>query len=202
MGSTRLPGKVLADIERRADAGRIVARVRRSRLMQKVIVATSTTRADDRSPNSASTKMSALFRGTRPTCSIVFTMRPKRIAAEVIVRITGDCPLIDPEVIDRVIGAFLSDDCDYASNTLVCTYPDGLDTEVFSFAALEIAWRDARRVADREHVTPYLRTSRHFRLHNVESDLGRRSTRHCAGPSMSRATWNLSRAIYERLRGA
>jgi glutamate-1-semialdehyde 2,1-aminomutase/spore coat polysaccharide biosynthesis protein SpsF len=106
--------------------------------------------------------------------------------------------LIDPEVIDRVITEYLTGDCDYASNTIVCSYPDGLDVEVFSFAALENAWRDARRSSDREHVTSYLRSSERFRLRNVDCELGR---------SLHEQRWSVDeardlefvRAIYARL---
>ena len=90
--------------------------------------------------------------------------------------------------------------CDYASNTLICTYPDGLDTEVFSFAALETACRDARRATDREHVTPYLRTSKRFRLRSVESDLGR-TTRHLRWTVDEARDLEFVRAVYTRLGG-
>src|SRR2546426_3546265 len=177
MGSTRLPGKVLADIAGEPMLGRIVSRVERSRMVQKTIVATSAAKSDDRVAEVCEKKGIAIFRGSEKDVLDRFYHAAKSHQGDVVVRITGDCPLIDPEVIDRVITAYLADPCDYASNTLVCTYPDGLDTEVFSFAALETAWRDARRAADREHVTPFLRTSQRFRLRNVESELGR-STRH------------------------
>ena len=76
--------------------------------------------------------------------------------AEVVVRITSDCPLIDSEIVDSVIGEFLKQQADYASNTLERTYPRGLDTEVFSMAALRRAWCEAQELPEREHVTPYL----------------------------------------------
>ena len=75
--------------------------------------------------------------------------------ADIVVRITADCPLIDPAVVDKVVQCFLEGGYDYVSNVLRYTYPDGLDTEVFSFAALEQAWREATKASEREHVTPY-----------------------------------------------
>ena len=84
-------------------------------------------------------------------------------------RITADCPLIDPEIIDRVVRRFQRGDLDYASNVMVRTYPDGLDTEVCSFPALEKAWHEATKSSEREHVTPYLRIGK-FRIANVECD--------------------------------
>ena len=200
MSSTRLPGKVLADLSGKPMLEHIVSRLRRSRLIKDVIVATSVTQADDGIAETGLKKKFQVFRGDENDVLDRYYQAAKNSAADVIVRITGDCPLIDPEIVDRVIAAFLSEDCDYASNTLVCTYPDGLDTEVFSFAALESAWKDGRRVADREHVTPFIRTSRRFRLHNVESDLGR-STRHLRWTVDEPRDLELIRAIYERLAG-
>ena len=177
MGSTRLPGKVLADIAGKPMLARIVSRVEQATLIQKVVVAISDATEDGRVAEFCERQKIAVFRGSEQNVLDRFYHAAKSQQADIVVRITADCPLIDPEVIDRVISAYLRGECDYASNTLVYTYPDGLDTEVFSFAALEISWRDARRAADREHVTPFLRTSRRFRLRNVESELGR-STRH------------------------
>jgi glutamate-1-semialdehyde-2,1-aminomutase len=172
MGSTRLPGKVLADIAGKPILEHIVARLRRSRLINDVLIATSSTPADDCIADAAAERHFKVFRGHE--CDVLdrYYQAAKSAAADIVVRITGDCPLIDPEVVDRVIATFLSGECDYASNTIVCSYPDGLDAEVFSFAALELAWRDGRRAADREHVTPYIRTSRLFRLLNVQSEWG------------------------------
>jgi glutamate-1-semialdehyde 2,1-aminomutase/spore coat polysaccharide biosynthesis protein SpsF len=200
MGSTRLPGKVLADLDGEPMLGRIVARVQRARLVQKIVIATTEAALDNPITEFCASKNVALFRGHETDVLDRYYHAAKEHAAQVVVRITGDCPLIDPEVIDRVITAYLGDGCDYASNILVCTYPDGLDAEVFSFAALETAWRDARRATDREHVTPYLRTSKRFRLRNVESELGR-SLRHMRWTVDEARDLEFVRAIYGRLRG-
>ncbi|MDY6894125.1 MAG: glycosyltransferase family protein, partial [Thermotogota bacterium] len=91
--------------------------------------------------------------------------------AEVVVRITSDCPLIDPVVADSVIDFFLNNDFDYCSNTLVQTYPRGLDTEVFSFSALERAYNEAKEEYEKEHVTPYIiENPDKFRLFNVPNN--------------------------------
>ena len=94
-------------------------------------------------------------------------------------RITSDCPFTDPDVIDKVIKTYLDSECDYVSNTIRYTYPDGLDVEVFSKNALEVTWREAKTQVEREHVTPYLRTSGHFSVKNVENehDLSKRNLR-------------------------
>jgi glutamate-1-semialdehyde 2,1-aminomutase/spore coat polysaccharide biosynthesis protein SpsF len=109
------------------------------------------------------------FRGSEDDVLDRFYRAAQAHSADVIVRITADCPLLDPAVIDDIVSRFKQSDCDYASNTFRYTFPDGLDTEVFSFDALERAWREARKPAEREHVTPYLRTGR-FRTANVESE--------------------------------
>src|SRR5215831_10454506 len=195
MGSTRLPGKVLADIAGEPMLARIVSRVEQATLIQKVVVAISDATEDDRVAEFCERKKIAAFRGSEQNVLDRFYHAAKSHQADVVVRITGDCPLIDPEVMDRVIAAYLRGECDYASNTLICTYPDGLDTEVFSFAALETAWRDARRTADKEHVTPFLRTSRRFKLRNVESELGR-SLRHLRWTVDEPCDLEFVRAVY------
>jgi glutamate-1-semialdehyde 2,1-aminomutase/spore coat polysaccharide biosynthesis protein SpsF len=198
MGSTRLPGKVLANIAGKTMLEHIVLRLSRSRLISDMIIATSSKKVDDCIVQTGLKKYFKVFRGDENDVLDRYYHAAKSLNADIVVRITGDCPLIDPEVVDRVIEGFLAEECDYASNTLVCTYPDGLDTEVFSFEALETAWRDARRVADREHVTPFIRTSRRFRLHNVESDLGR-VTRHLRWTVDEPRDLEFIRAVYERL---
>lgn len=198
IGSTRLPAKVSADIGGETMLGRALARLRQARQIAEIVVATTTAAADDGIEEFCRQKNVAVFRGSEDDVLDRYYQAAKSRRADVVVRVTADCPLLDPQVVDRIIEAFVAEGCDYASNTLVCTYPDGLDVEVFSFIALEIAWRDARRQADREHVTPYLRTSGKFRLLNVESELGR---------SLAYMRWTVDvardlefvRAVYGRL---
>jgi glutamate-1-semialdehyde aminotransferase/spore coat polysaccharide biosynthesis protein SpsF (cytidylyltransferase family) len=195
MGATRLPGKVLADVGGESMLARIVSRLEQATLVQKIVVATSDAADDDKVAEACEHKNIAVFRGSEQNILDRFYHAAKNHHADVVVRITGDCPLIDPEIVDRVVAAYLRGECDYASNTLVCTYPDGLDTEVFSFSALETAWRDARRAVDREHVTPFLRTSRRFKLRNVESELGR-SLRHLRWTVDEPCDLEFVRAVY------
>ncbi len=170
--STRLPGKVLAEIAGRPMLWHVVNRLRLARLVDEVCVATSTQPADDPLAQFCQEHGIPHFRGSEEDVLDRFYMTARDRGAQVVVRITGDCPLLDPGVVDRVIGVFLAGEFDYAANVLRYTYPDGLDTEVFSFAALERAWREATRPADREHVTVFLRTSGRFRLApNVENEV-------------------------------
>lgn len=169
MGSSRFPGKVLAELAGRPMLWHVVSRVQRARYVDQVVVATTDRAVDDPIAGFCEHQGIAFFRGDESDVLDRFYQAAKTNHADVVVRITADCPLIDPAVIARVVERFQRGDCDYASNIIRYTYPDGLDTEVFSFAALEQAWREAVKPAEREHVTPFLRTGR-FRTANVESE--------------------------------
>lgn len=169
MGSSRLPGKSMADIEGHPMLWHVVRRAQRATLLNEVVVATSELPGDDAIADFCSREGIQCFRGSENDVLDRYYQAARARSADVVVRITGDCPLIDPGVIDKVVESFLTADYDYVSNTLVRTYPDGLDTEVFSFQALEEAWKQATRPSDREHVTPYLHSQK-FRTGGVEND--------------------------------
>ncbi|MFY9845904.1 MAG: aminotransferase class III-fold pyridoxal phosphate-dependent enzyme [Terriglobales bacterium] len=169
MGSSRLPGKSLAQIEGRPMLWHVIQRVKRSRLVDRVVVATSIAPADEAIQNMCRESGVPCYRGSENDVLDRFYHAARAEKAAHVVRITADCPLIDPEVIDRVVRRFQRGDLDYASNAMVRTYPDGLDTEICSFFALERAWHEATRASEREHVTPYLRSEK-FRTANVEND--------------------------------
>jgi glutamate-1-semialdehyde aminotransferase/spore coat polysaccharide biosynthesis protein SpsF (cytidylyltransferase family) len=170
MNSARLPKKVLLDIAGRPMFARVVERVQRARRLDSVLVATTDGEADDAVAAFCRETGIPCFRGSEADVLDRYCQAARFLKADVVVRVTADCPLIDPVVIDRVIERYLAGDCDYATNTLRYTYPDGLDVEVFSFAALERAWREARLPSHREHVTEYLRTSGAFCLAGVENE--------------------------------
>jgi len=169
MGSSRLPGKSLAEIEKRPMLWHVIQRVKRASLIDRVAVATSTSPADDAIETMCRENDVSCYRGSENDVLDRFYSAACGEKASQVVRITADCPLIDPEVIDRVVRRFQGGDLDYASNAMVRSYPDGLDTEIFSFSALERAWREASKSSEREHVTPYLRSGK-FRTANVEND--------------------------------
>jgi glutamate-1-semialdehyde 2,1-aminomutase/spore coat polysaccharide biosynthesis protein SpsF len=171
MASTRLPGKVLADVAGAPMLVRVVERVARASRVDRVVVATSRSAADDPVADLCASRGVACFRGDEQDVLDRFYRAAAEHAASVVVRITADCPLIDPEIIDRVVDTHLRERADYTSNVDRRTYPDGLDVETMSFAALERAWRDARLPSEREHVTPFLRTSPLFTRASVESDV-------------------------------
>ncbi len=146
----------------------VVNRARRAKGADKVVVATTDQRPDDAIADFCQREGIGCYRGSEADVLDRFYQAARANGADVVVRVTADCPLIDPAVIDEVVTRFERGDCDYACNVIRYTYPDGLDTEVFSFAALERAWREARKPSEREHVTPYLRTDK-FRVASVES---------------------------------
>ena len=155
MGSTRLPGKVLMDLGGETVLGRVVRRLRRGRLIDDIIVATTNCAVDDAIVRECQRHDVPCFRGSENDVLDRYYRAARKYASEAVVRITADCPVIDPQIVDETIRAFKDHCADYASNGLLPTYPRGLDTEVFTFEALERAWCEAREPYQREHVTPY-----------------------------------------------
>jgi spore coat polysaccharide biosynthesis protein SpsF len=156
MGSTRLPGKVLRDLEGETVLARVVNRLLRTRLISELLVATTDHPADDVIVAECRRCSVPVCRGDEQDVLDRYFRAAQLAQAEVVVRITSDCPLIDPEITDKTVAAFLEARPDYASNVLIRTYPRGLDTEVMSFDTLARVWREARKPYEREHVTPYI----------------------------------------------
>ena len=156
MGSTRLPGKVMKDLGGETVLARVVHRVRRAKLSGEVIVATTSKSTDDLIVKECQRLSVSCFRGEETDVLDRYYHAAEAAGAEAIVRITSDCPLIEPEITDNIIRAFLEEQPDYASNALQRTYPRGLDTEIMKFETLARAWREARRPYQRIHVTPYI----------------------------------------------
>ncbi len=156
MGSTRLPGKVLAEVGGHPMLRHVVTRASKAQKLESVLVATTTDRSDDPVESFCRATGIPVFRGSVDDVLERYYRAARSVSAQSIARITGDCPLIDPGLIDEVVSLFLERSYDYASNVHPPTYPDGLDTEVFSFAALERAFEEARLPSEREHVTSYM----------------------------------------------
>ncbi len=156
MGSSRLPGKVLALIQGHPMLWHVVRRTLSAKTLDEVIVATTTQSGDVAIVALCRELGVGCFQGSEPDVLDRYYQAALRAKADAVVRITSDCPLIDPEIVDKVVKAFLSEKPDYASNSLVRTYPRGLDTEVMTFGALERAWSNARQKYERSHVTPYI----------------------------------------------
>lgn len=168
MGSTRLPGKVLKPIMGKPMLQHMVERVRRAKTLDQIIIATSTKPADTPISQLAKKLNLACFHGSETDVLSRYYQAAKKFSADIIVRLTGDCPLIDPAIIDAVVNQFKLTQADYTSNVLERTYPRGMDTEVFSFATLKLAQRLARSAYNREHVTPFIYTHpQKFHLGNM-----------------------------------
>ncbi|MGD0657626.1 MAG: glycosyltransferase family protein [Syntrophorhabdales bacterium] len=197
MSSTRLPAKVLMDIAGKPMLYHVVMRARRAKRINLVTVATSTHPDDDPVSLFCSAGEVPCFRGSLDDVLDRFYQAARHFNAGAVVRITADCPLLDPEVMDRVVQAFLEVNVDYASNTLKCTYPDGLDVEVFSMDSLEKAWRQAELKSEREHVTPF--------IYNHQDIFSALNVRHAT--DLSALRWTVDekedlafvRAVYDRL---
>jgi len=157
MGSKRLTGKVLMEFCGKPLLGHIVERVRKSRFIDKIVIATTDKTEDNKIEKLAKDMKVDVFRGDDNDVLDRFYKGAKKFNADTVVRVTGDCPLVDPLIVDRTIEYFTENNFDYVSNAYpVPTYPDGLDVEVFSFKALEVAWNKASRQSEREHVTAYI----------------------------------------------
>jgi len=160
MGASRLPGKVLFDLEGKPVLARIIERVRLSRLINKVLVATTTNSEDLKIAKLCNEMDIEVFCGSENDVLDRYFQAAQSVNAEHVVRITADCPMIDPLVIDEVICLYLKNKVDYASNILKETYPDGEDVEVFTFAALKKVWKSAILPSEREHVTPFIKKNK------------------------------------------
>jgi spore coat polysaccharide biosynthesis protein SpsF len=197
MGSTRLPGKVMADLMGKPLLTRVIERASAIPGVQRVVVATTVAERDRPLLELARQCGAEAFAGSEDDVLDRYYQAACFFKADVICRLTSDCPLLDPAVSARVLRRFEQGDVDYACNTNPPTFPDGLDTEIFSFAALERAWREARLTSEREHVTPHIwKNPIKFRLVNVANDV-----------DLSALRWTVDepqdlefvRAVYSRL---
>lgn len=172
MTSTRLPGKILMDLDGRPLLARQLARLKLCRTADELVVACTENSADDPIAALAGAEGTRIFRGSEIDVLSRYLGAAREAKADVVVRVTSDCPLICPEVCDRVVEALSASGADYASNTINRTYPRGLDTEAFTFTALERAARESTSVLAREHVTWRIHTEDRdsYRLRSVEDE--------------------------------
>ena len=171
MGSSRLPGKVLM----KSGNGmpllyHVINQLRHCSKVKNLVIATTTNQEDDEIEKFADNNSVDVFRGKEKDVLDRYFQCAKKYSFSTIVRITADCPLIDPQIVDKVIEQFFSGNYDFATNTLTRTFPIGTDVEVFSFSALKRTWESAQLPSEREHVTPYLRNERNFKIINVQND--------------------------------
>lgn len=171
VGSTRLPNKVLKNLGDKTVLEQVVSRVRKSKYIDDVFVATTINENNLPIIQLCSKKKIRVFCGSEEDVLDRYYQLAKLIKPTHIVRITADCPVIDFNIIDLIIKNHLNSKSDYTSNTIVDSYPDGLDTEIFSYSALEKAWNNANLISEREHVTPYIK--KHPNLFNIKSIVSR-----------------------------
>ena len=174
MGSSRLPGKVMLPLGGRPALYHVVSRACRASRLEEVVVATTILAQDDAIEKWCADAGVLCFRGDAEDVLRRYYMAARTHSADPVVRLTADCPLLDPDVIDTVVAAYDPEECDYLTNAMPPTYPNGVELEVFSFEALACAHRMARRPSEREHVTSFfLNNPEFFRLRNIarEDDL-------------------------------
>jgi spore coat polysaccharide biosynthesis protein SpsF len=173
MSSSRLPGKVLMPILNEPMLFRQIERVNLAKLIDKVIVATSNEASDNPISEFCTEKDISCFKGSLNDVLDRYYQAAKLYNPEHVVRLTADCPLLSPQIIDEVISLHLDTNADYTSNCITYTLPQGLDTEVFKVRALQVAARNATNSEDREHVTPYIK--RHDDLFHIEKYLHKKN---------------------------
>ena len=170
-GSTRLPNKVLLKAGKVSLLEYEIKRIRQSKFIDKIVVATTVSKKDDIIEKLCKKNKVDCFRGSEEDVLDRYYQGSLRYPKfSNIVRITGDCPLIDPAIIDGVIDLFLKNKFDYASNVEKETFPDGLDVEIFKREALDEAAQRAKLASEREHVTLYIRNAKKYKKGNLSSE--------------------------------
>ncbi len=199
MTSTRLPGKTMAMIEGKPLLQHVIERVKASKLIDKIVVATSSNPKDDAVEEFVKKQGIDVFRGSGEDVLDRFYKAAKRYKADIVVRVTADDPFKDPVVTDEIIGFYIKNrnKYDYVSNTIKATYPVGIDIEVCSFKALERAWKEGKTREDREHVTYHIwNNPDKFRLKNVEYE---KDLSHLRWTIDTQKDLDFARAVYRKL---
>lgn len=176
MASSRLPGKVMKEIAGEPMLLHVVKRTRMATKIDDVIVATTIDSQDDVIEDYCRQNQIVVYRGSEHDVLDRYYQSAKEYNADVIVRLTADCPVLDPGIIDRLVNEFIKADVDFAANRLPPpfkrTYPIGLDAEVCTFTALEKAWHEAEAKHEREHVMPYFyEEPGRFRILQIDNDV-------------------------------
>lgn len=196
--SSRLKDKVLADLDGEPLIERVLKRIKPIKIISNIVVATSHSVSDDRLVEWCKSKEVDYFRGSELNVLERYYHCAKAHAADVIVRVTADDPFKDPLIICHAINLLKNNNYDYVSNTIEPTYPEGIDIEVFKFKSLEVAFKEALLVSEKEHVTPYIwKNSEKFSLFNFKYK-----------ENLSHLRWTIdyledlefARAIYQKMR--
>ena len=168
--STRLPNKVLALINDKPLIWYIIERLKSCERVEQIILATSNREEDKKLIEIANDCKVLSFVGDENDVLSRFYQATLKFNADPIVRVTGDCPLVDPDLLDKMLGFYLENNYDFVSNTIIPTYPDGLDIEIFSFKSLRKTFNEAKLKSEKEHVTPYIwKNPGIFQLYNYRN---------------------------------
>lgn len=171
MGSSRLPNKVLFEIKGKTLLELYINRVKQSRLIDKIVIATTKKPEDDVIQETVKQLGLECFRGSENDLLDRYYQCAKKYKTDVVVRITPDDPFVDYRVIDRAVQIFNDNQVDFVTNHFDPTYPEGLDVEVYSFQALEKSWKEAKLLSEREHVFPYIQNNQNqFKIINFVQD--------------------------------
>ncbi len=170
MGSSRLPGKTLMKLENKNTVlDYVISQLSYNKLIDKIVIATTDLKEDNVIENFVKNLDMDIFRGNSNDVLDRYYQCAKKFSIDTVVRITADNPLIDPTIVDDLINFFTSNSYDYLTNSHVRTFPYGTEVEIFSFKALEKAWKNAKKPSEREHVTSYLYNNpNNFKIFNVE----------------------------------
>jgi|TARA_B110000438_G_scaffold250927_1_gene255049 spore coat polysaccharide biosynthesis protein SpsF len=170
LGSTRLPKKIIQLLDKKFTVlDYVINQTINSKLLEKIIIATTNLEEDKIISETISQKNINYFYGDSSDVLDRYYQCAKKFSLSTIVRITSDCPLVDPNIIDNIIEIFKNNSFDYVSNVHPSTFPIGIAVEVFSFESLEKAWKNAKLPSEREHVTPYLYNhNEKFNIFNLE----------------------------------
>ena len=160
MNSTRLPGKVLMPLANKPVLSHVIERLSYCRMIDKIVVATSVEKSDNLIDDYCKKSNIICYRGSLEDVLDRYYQAAKLYKADLIIRITADCPVVDPVVVDSVVTGYLSGD--YDCYGLRGDFPDGLDCTLFSFTAIEKAWKEAKLQSEREHVGPYIENNTHL----------------------------------------
>ena len=163
MGSTRFPDKVMMDLAGKPVLWHVIDRVSQSKFVDKVVVATTISKKDLQIVEFCAKNKISVYTGSEDDVLDRYYQAARLFRPHNVIRITADCPLHDPHIIDEVIYKHINEKNDYTSNTLKETYPDGLDCEIMTYSVLEEAWKDAGLLSEREHVTQYIIKNEKFK---------------------------------------
>lgn len=200
MGSTRLPGKVLKKLMDKTVLSHVIDRCKQIKLVDQVVVATSNKADDIQIIREAEWNNVECFAGSEEDVLQRYYLAAQKYEADVVVRITSDCPLLDPTICSQIIAQFFQiNNIDYCSNALVRSFPRGLDVEVISFNALEQAYDNANKQHQREHVTPYIYENP--QIFTISNFVNSRDYSHLRWTLDTLDDWILIEKIYQELYG-